>query len=338
MDEEANQQQGTEDAATAESMPFEDLQARMRAGEFDAAESDDQAPEPQDGEATPPDGQGEGDQGERAAGAGEQGDEGRAAGGGEQQGQAAQSGDQGQPQEDWQRKYNSVAGNNRQLSQQLEQANQALRAAQAQMAQFQVQQQRQMAEAQAAQEIARSVPPEMQQQALEEWRQRQNAQYQQQDQQQQLEAYRQYLLSQQAQQQAASVQLFRTAVMQDIDGLAEHVAQKYEAPVEPVVEMTKSPAFKDVWGYVKTQDDLDLVAQVMAAAAETFRALDGRRKEGNRQDAIVQQTHRVESAPGASAGNGGKTPAEAIATMSDAKFREFQANLRRQGTMRGLIQ
>lgn len=335
MDEEADQgvvattpQQGADEAVTAESMPFDDLQARMRAGEFDTAESDEPATPLRDDTATSSAGQGEGDRTGETAESSEQGGE----------GQAAEDATQAEPPEDWKRKFDSVAGNNRQLSQQLQQANQALRQMQAQMSQFQVQQQRQMVEAQAAQEIARAVPPEMQQAALDEWRQRQQAQYQSQDTQQQMEAYRQYLLSQQAQQQQVGVQLFRTAVSQDIGGLAAHIAQKYEAPTEPMLEMVQSPAFKDVWGYINSQADLDLAAQVMAAAAETFKARDGARKETNRQQAIVQQTHRVESAPGAATGNGGKTPAEAIATMSDAKFREFQSNLRRQGTMRGLIQ
>lgn len=335
MDEEANQQQGAEPVNVAE-MPFAELQAQMRAGKFDAAEQvEPDFPDTGDA-ATPPDGQSEEARDETAAGADAQQGEGRATED-DGQGQAAQSGEQ-QPQEDWKRKFDSVAGNNKTLSQQLQQANQALRAMQAQMAQTQVQQQRQVAEFQAAQQIAQTgLPPEQQQQALQEWRERQQAQYQQQDHQQGLEAYRQYLLQNQAQQQQVGVQLFRMATMQDIDGLAEHIATRYEAPSEPLIEMTKSPAFKDVWGYVNTQEDLDLVAQVMAAAAETFRARDGSRKEANRQQAIVQQTHRIEQGNGGASGSGGKTPAEKIAGMTDAEFRKFQTNLRRQGSMRGLV-
>lgn len=339
QDDQTEQQQGAEEAVNAESLPFDQLQARMRAGEFDATESDAAGEATQEGEATSSEGQGGEADGEQAAGEGEQQGDGQAAEGGEQQGQAAQSGEQAP--EDWKRKYESVAGNNRQLSQQLKQAQlaqqQMLMQFQAAQAAAQIQQQRQIEEQQAIAQIAQNVPPEMQQAALQEWRQRQQAQYQQQDTQQNLEAYRQYLLDVQRQQQDANVQLFRTAVSQDIDGLAEHIATKYEAPSEPLIELTKAPAFKDVWGYVKTQDDLDLVAQVMAAAAETFRAHDGKRKEGNRQKAIVQQTHRVETTTGAAAGNGGKTAAETIATMPDSDFKKFQAALRRQGSMRGLL-
>lgn len=231
------------------------------------------------------------------------------------------------PQEDWKRKAESYAGNNRQLQAMVAETKRQNAAFQQRLAQI---------EAQAAQErdlaqIRQSVPAELQDDAIADY----HARRQSGEREQGLEAYRGFLQSQQAQIQQAQVGLFRQSLPHEMPDFLGFVAEQAQAPVEPLLEMAQTDAFRDLYSMLDSQRDLDLVAQVALAFGQVEAKKDKARKETNRTQAVQARTHRDVSAGGGSTGGTGQDVETRMNGMTDAQFIKFAENVRRAGSLRG---
>jgi hypothetical protein len=244
---------------------------------------------------------------------------------------------QAKPDEDWQRKYHSVAGNNAQLQAQLRQQQAQLAEAQRQFQQFQQQAQRQAAMAQEEAQIRASVPAELADEAVREFRERKQSEQEREDLKAGANAYHQYLQAEHAKVEAAKVDLFRASLPQVLDPLARYVAQQIGAPEESLVELTKSEAMNEVLQYVGrppepgttlAQRDADFLAAMMAAMGQVEAKRDAGRKRQNAAQAVAAGTFRSE--PDGSGRGSGLSERDRIKSMSDKDFDAMLDRLRQQ--------
>lgn len=316
MDQEEQQVQGAPDPATGD---FEAVLAAAARGDYDnraepeAATGARQAspdPEPATEAATAPESQEV-----------------------EQQASPEQAPTQEKP-EDWQRKYHSVAGNNAQLQQQLRQQQAQFEQAQREFQQQQLQWQRQQELAGEEARIRASVPAELADEAVNEFRQRKEFEFQQAEYRQGAEAYRQYLLAEHNEVEEARVELFRSSVPSVMPDLARHIAQQVQAPEEGLVALAGSEAMGEVYkmvgrpparGTTLAQRDMDLIAAVMAGFGQVEARRDAERKRGNAQAAVAAGTFRGE--PDATGRGSGLSEVERIKAMDDKDFDALIARL-----------
>ncbi len=226
--------------------------------------------------------------------------------------------------EDFKRKYESVAGNNRQLQQMLAQERQQREQHAQALAQLQTQMQEQADLA----NIRASVPADLQEQAVAEYRKQRGLQQTEQG----LEQYRGFLQQQQAQLAQAQLGIFRQALPQEMASFTDFIAERAQAPAEPLREILQTEAFQGLYPMVESQRDLDLVAQVLLAVGQIEAKKDTARRAQNAQRAVQEGTHRdiVTTAPGAS----GQDVVTRINQMSDAAFKKYAESVRLRGTMR----
>lgn len=230
------------------------------------------------------------------------------------------------PAEDWERKFHSVAGNNKQLQ---EQNRQLLAAQQAQAQQLAAIQQ-QFEDAQAIQQLRAQVPPEFADQAEAEYRQRKTAERQVQQTVQGAEQYRQYLQSEYDQLTAQRQELFRMQLPQAMPDFAQFVAQATDAPAEPLQAILKTKAFQDTYRYVQDQNDLDLVGQVLASVGEFLKTQDDGRKAANREAASATGRHRTETGTGVA---GGPSLQQKISGLKGAAWESYAQKVRETGVL-----
>lgn len=226
--------------------------------------------------------------------------------------------------EDFKRKYESVAGNNRQLQQMLAQERQQRE----QHAQALAQLQAQMQEQQDLTNIRASVPAELQEQAVAEYRKQRGLQQTEQG----LEQYRGFLQQQQAQMAQAQLGIFRQALPQEMGSFTDFIAERAQAPAEPLREVLQTEAFQGLYPMVESQRDLDLVAQVLLAVGQVEAKKDLGRKAGNAQRAVQEGTHRDVNT--AASGASGQDVVTRINQMSDAAFKKYAETVRQRGSMR----
>ena len=230
------------------------------------------------------------------------------------------------PGDDWERKFHSVAGNNKQLQEQ----NRALLQQQQQLQQQYVAMQQQMEDFQAIQQLRQQVPPEFADQAEQEYRQRKGAERQAQQRDQQSEQYRQYLQSEWDQITAARQELARQTLPQHMPDFANYIAEVTDAPVEPLQGVLNTKAFQDVYRYVQDQNDLDLVGQVLAAVGEHLKGADDGRKAANREAASASGRHRAETGTGVA---GGPSLQQKISGLRGAAWDAYAQKVRETGVL-----
>lgn len=332
--------EGTSPAATSETptplnvaeAPWEEVRAAARRGLLDAVEvADGDATEADESGAATPDGAAEA----RAIAAGAPADR-------QTEGQPAASDatSQGKPDADPERLAASLRGNIKQLQDLRQRDQDALAALQQQHQQLQQQWaglQREREEQQYLQAIQSQVarmPEEYRapavQQALEEHRQQRGLV----ERQRQLEGYAGYL-GQQAQQLEA--QRFQTTVQQlphAMEDFASFVAEATQAPVEPLRELVRSDAFRNVYTLVQRQQDVPLAMQIageiLGAVAHQEATRETARKEQNRQAAVETGAYRAEGGGGI---GGDRTLTQKIETMSPDDFRAYRERVRKSRSL-----
>lgn len=235
--------------------------------------------------------------------------------------------------EDFKRKYESVSGNNYQLSQVNQQLQRQLAEHQTQLQQAQVAQdqaraqyERQVRQMSDEWEIRNALPdPALQQQAIAEYRAQQQQQQQAETFNQASNAYVGYLRQQQEGIQQGQLAVFRNSLPQVMPGLARHIAGQLQAPAEPLVEIVSDPAMAKVLqmvgsvpeGVPLARRDLDLVSEVLAAVATVESRRDGVRRQENGRAATATGAFRPD--PGVP-GRGGLSEVERIKALPEKDF------------------
>lgn len=230
------------------------------------------------------------------------------------------------PVEDWERKAKSYAGNNQQLQQQ----NRALLQQQQQLQQQYQAMQQQMEDFQAIQQLRSQVPAEFADQVEADYRQRKGAERQAQQRDQQSEQYRQYLQSEWDQITQARQEIARQTLPQHMPDFANFIAETTEAPVEPLHAVLQTKAFQGVYQYVHSQNDLDLVGQVLAAVGEHLKGADDGRKAANREAASASGRHRAETGTGVA---GGPSLQQKISGLRGAAWDAYAQKVRETGVL-----
>jgi len=222
---------------------------------------------------------------------------------------------------EWERKYYSVSGNLNTVANQLREQQRQFALQQEQWQREREEIQRQQAEAQQVAQIRATLPQDEAEQAIQEYQQRTAQQREAQEYQQGAEAYRQFLIAENAKVEEAKLTVFRTALPGVMPDLARYVAQQIGAPEDDLVAMVATEEMQQVYGQVRDQRDLDLIAGALAGAARIHAKNDASRKQANGQQAKAAGVFRTE--PEAGSRSGGISEVERIRAMDDKPGGDF---------------
>jgi hypothetical protein len=242
--------------------------------------------------------------------------------------------DRPEEQVDYRRKYESVSGNNYQLSQQVQTLQQQIAEQQATFQREQQLARLEWEQAQREQALRYQIPDQsLAEEAVRESRRQHQEDLGKRNFQETANQYAGYLgnIHQQQQQQWAQLRqsqlgLFQQSLAQRGREMAQFVAERTDAPAEVLAAMVESEAFASIFPMIGTmpagvnpaERDMELVMRAMAAAGQAAAKADSQRRATNGQRAAADGTFR--SDPEGGTRTSGLTASQHYAQMPEKEF------------------